>query len=208
MAANIIAYGGTFNPLTNAHVKLIDMALEMIKDSIVVVIPTAQKFMKTWKKMDETRIYDDAFRLQLLKAVVQPMDRVVLSTVELEGITYRTYDTLAHLQSLYPTSTIWWMCGDEKCDELLNWYNGQALVETYHFLMFTRISEDAKTYFMDHPQLLPYQHQFTFIPKVEQIESISSTNVRNAIVDGDWDYVDHVCPKIVADALRKKGAIA
>ena len=208
MTANIIAYGGTFNPLTNAHVKLIDIALETIQDSMVMVIPTAQKFMKTWKKMDGTSIFTDDFRFQLLKQVVEPMEDVVLSTIELEGITYRTYDTLAYLQSLYPTSTIWWMCGDEKCDELLDWYNGKALVESYHFLMFTRISDDAQTYFMSHPQLLPYRQQFTFIPKIEQIESISSTNVRNAIASGDWDYVKRVCPKEVADALKQKGAIA
>lgn len=205
MATNIIAYGGTFNPLTNAHVALIKKALEVVEDSEVVVIPTPTHFMKSWKKMKDESIYDDAFRVALLKQVVEPMDKVSLSMVEMDGLTSRTFDTLSLLQQSYPNKTIWWMCGDEKCDELLTWYKGEALVSTYHFLMFTRISNDAKQYFLKHEALLPYQNNWRFIEAMPDIQSISSTNVRNAIANNNWEYVQQVCPKVVADALKMKG---
>ena len=205
MATNIIAYGGTFNPLTNAHVMLIQKALEVVEDSEVVVIPSPTHFMRSWKKMKDESIYDDTFRVELLRKVVEPMDHVVVSTMEIDGLTTRTYDTLNELQSKYPGCTIWWMCGDEKCDELLSWYQGEALVKNYHFLMFTRISDDAETYFNQHEALIPYRNNWRFIPLIPQIQSISSTKVRHAINHHAWRYVESVCPKVVVDALKMKG---
>lgn len=205
MSRNIIVYGGTFNPLTNAHVTLIQTALRSMDQCEVIVVPSASSFMKRWKKMDGKAIYDDAFRVELLKQVVEPMDHVRLSLMEIEGITYRTFDTLNQLQSQYPYATLWWMCGDEKCDELLTWYKGDELVKTYHFLMFTRLSNDAEQWFDHHDALLPYKDHFRFIPKIDRISDISATKVRQAIHDQNWEVVKTMCPQVVVDALMQKG---
>lgn len=202
--SKVLVFGGTFNPVTNAHIELAKKAKEFINARKVIIVPSGLSFMHSWKQMDQSQTLSNSLRYTLLNQALVNEDDIEVSDIELNGITSKTFDTLAYLQQDYLNDQLVWLCGDDKCDELYRWYKGEELIRNYHFLICSRFSNDPLSRLKNNNHYQGLLDHFTIMRIDSKYVNVSSSQVREAIKNHDFDYVGQVCPSCVKEYFMKQ----
>lgn len=102
-------FGGTFNPIHNGHLRLLQGAREALELDRVLVIPTKQPPHKR-----PQQLASDEDRLAMCRLAVEGLSGVEVSDLEIRrgGLSY-TADTLAELRRRYPDSTLYLLVGGD-----------------------------------------------------------------------------------------------
>ena len=91
----IAVIGGTFNPPTNAHIKLARTAYKVLMADLVLLVPARQDYMRQWKNYQSSDILSDALRMDMLHAI--EADWLKIETCEMDGVV--SGSSLTHLIS-------------------------------------------------------------------------------------------------------------
>lgn len=129
----IALFGGSFDPVTNAHRDII-AALSSRFDK-VVVMPTAVSPFKT----DRRPFASDKERCEMLKRAVKGIDNAAVSKYEInrEGVSY-TIDTVRHLKKKYGGARIFTVIGSEELPFLSAWKEAEELKKETTFYVVER----------------------------------------------------------------------
>lgn len=159
---------GTFNPVTNAHLKLGHIARKKDANSDIFFVPSKGSFIHNYKGYEDKDILSDEIRIKLLREAVEPYGYNVMLE-ELNGtLDGRTYNTVNYVKNDLNYDIVNIVVGSDKKDEIAFWYRGNDLIKIANFIVVERDPAD-----------------------------ISSTQVRNAFCEKDLDYIRFAVPKPV-----------
>lgn len=132
MKQTIALFGGSFDPVQNAHKDIIDKLASRFDK--VIIMPTAVSPFKTNRVCESGQ-----HRVQMLKRCTRGMENVKVSRFELkkEGISY-TVDTIKHLMEKYPDFEVYTVIGSEEVPFLNKWHNCDELKELTVFYVVQR----------------------------------------------------------------------
>ena len=127
----VALFGGSFDPVTDAHKEIIANLSERFDR--VVVMPTAVSPFKT------TASASGAHRAEMLKRATRNMKNVTVSRYELkkQGVSY-TVDTLEHLKAKYDGAKICTVIGSEELSRLGEWKDIDRLKSLTTFFVVER----------------------------------------------------------------------
>ena len=199
--SRIIVFGGTFNPVTKAHLAIAQSAMRYLDASKVVFVPTDLSFLKHWKHMGESACFDNEKRVQWLTQAIAKYTNFELLTIEVNQISSTTYETLSYLKHLNPNDEYIFLCGDDKWDEFIHWYNWEELIKNFRFCIVSRHHDKVTTLMQQSNLYTDVWDRFTFLTLDKTYANISSTNVRKAIVNGDKSVIASSCPDEIVDDL-------
>ena len=116
-------FGGTFNPIHNGHLRLLQGAREALELDRVLVIPTKQPPHKR-----PQQLASDEDRLAMCRLAVEGLSGVEVSDLEIRrgGLSY-TADTLAELRRRYPDSTLYLLVGGDMFLTIDSWHESAAI---------------------------------------------------------------------------------
>ncbi len=130
-------YGGSFNPVTVAHVGIIEKILKTYPDAKVIVVPCSINYKKSG-------LMPNTLRLSMLKAVFKDNPRVIVDEIELNDFEYLgTLSTLKRLTDKYGSKPVFVMGADNALN-IGRWINYKELLATYEFLIFKRPGYEVK----------------------------------------------------------------
>jgi len=131
-------YGGAFDPVHCAHVRVAHYALQQVRLDRVVFIPAAQSPLKTHAPCSS-----DAARLQMLGLAVRGEAGFAVDTIDIQrgGVSY-AIETVSHFRALYPNSDLFWIIGADQFEQLEHWHRINTLVEMLTFLVLARPGAD------------------------------------------------------------------
>ena len=93
--------GGSFNPVTKAHVEIGQIASKELPGWQILYIPAPDRFLTSWKSMEKKEILSGEKRLLLLEKAVK-LYGFLCEDCEVFGKTSaRTYDTMQYLRDRY-----------------------------------------------------------------------------------------------------------
>jgi nicotinate-nucleotide adenylyltransferase len=118
-------FGSAFDPPHNAHVALVQAALEQLALDRLLVFPTGQ----AWHK---ARVLSEAtHRLAMASWPSMAYDRVTSDARELQrpGPTY-TIDTLTEVQAESPGAQLFLIVGGDQAAALPSWHRWREILET------------------------------------------------------------------------------
>lgn len=140
LRGRIALYGGSFDPVHCAHLKVAHCALEQTKLDRVIFIPASQSPLK------QRPFSRDADRLHMLQLALGDQIKFELDTYEIEksGTNY-TIDTVDHFQTLYRNSDLHWIIGEDQFNQLDKWYCINELVNKVIFLVCPRYSSNFRS---------------------------------------------------------------
>lgn len=157
-----IVYGGSFNPPTIAHKKIVLKLHELFKPQNILIVPTGDSY--TWKNI--TPFYH---RLNMTRLAF-PNDKVL--DIE-QNKKYRgTINTLRYLSRQY--DDLYFTMGADNLIYIKKWINYEALLNEFNFIIFKRDEIDIEAFITN--ELSNYKDKFTI---VDFNMNISATKFRS-----------------------------
>lgn len=183
-------FGGTFDPIHNAHCAIAQTAMAHAKlDKVLFVVAGSPPH----KPDDSLASAED--RYAMVRAAVTDMPGMEASRLELDrpGPSY-TVDTLRAVEAQYPHAKLFLVVGHDSLVNLPEWYDTAGILARAHLLSVPRpgLSPEVPAELNGHYSVLPF---------VET--TLSSTEVRDTIMAGE-PYA-HLVPPAVADLIANRG---
>ena len=183
-------FGGTFDPIHNAHIEIARAAMKHAGLDRVLFVVAA----RPPHKQDDT-FAAPAARFEMVEAALRGEAGMAPCDIELRraGPSY-TADTLRELKRLHPGAELFLILGMDACMDLPQWREPEAILANARIVAVPRPGGDGHV-----PRGL--EAKCVLLPFKET--DISSTDVRDAIVSGGR-YREYV-PAAVADYIDHHG---
>ncbi len=164
-------FGGTFDPVHNAHVALARSALVDLQLDAVRWIPAGQP----WQK--ERHVTDAVHRAAMVQLAIAGEPRFVLDRIELDraGPSY-TLDTVRALQHAQPGQQWFLLIGQDQYAGLHTWNQWQELLTRVTLAVANRPGAAPAV----HPDVLRFPHRSVPLAMLD----ISSTDIRHRAAQG------------------------
>lgn len=124
-----IVFGGAFNPLTIAHIEIVELLLNKYEDSKVIILPVGNDYNKP-------TLIDFNYRYEMLKIAFNNNPRVIISTLEHDFPFNGTINSLNELSKTY--SNLYFVTGADNIIKFKTWIEYEKLLSSYPFIFVTR----------------------------------------------------------------------
>jgi nicotinate-nucleotide adenylyltransferase len=190
--------GGTFDPVHNAHLAIIDEArLELELDEIILV-PAGRPWMKSDRKITPAE-----HRVCMLRLAIMGRYGFFISTTEIDrpGPSY-TVDTLQEFNREYcGLAELCFLLGWDNLPELPRWKDPQKVIELCKLVAFPRPGSSLPD--IDAiDKVIPGLCQRIILMERPMMD-ISATQIRQRVSQG-LD-ISNLIPKLVAEYIKDKG---
>ena len=131
-----VLFGGTFDPVHNGHVMMVESLLRAFPTATVHVIPNHQPSYRACMASSE-------HRLAMLKAAIDGKSRAVVNEIELDrsGPSY-TVDTLRVFREQFGIDESLVFClGADAAGAVDQWYRPELLAELSHLCILNRADQ-------------------------------------------------------------------
>ena len=164
-------FGGTFDPVHNAHVALARSALVDLQLDTVRWIPAGQP----WQK--DRQVTDAAHRAAMVQLAIAGEPRFVLDRIEIDraGPSY-TLDTVRALQAAQPGQQWFLLIGQDQYAGLHTWNQWQELLTRVTLAVANRPGAAPAV----HADVLRFPHRSVPLAMLD----ISSTDIRRRAAQG------------------------
>jgi nicotinate-nucleotide adenylyltransferase len=118
-------FGGTFDPVHYAHLRLAETARESLSLDRVLFVPAGQPWRKSGRVVSKGR-----HRAAMLQLALEDNPSFAVSTLELEreGPSY-TLDTLEALRELHSGTELFLIVGEDALADLPNWKQPEHIID-------------------------------------------------------------------------------
>jgi len=178
-------FGGSFNPIHNSHLSVMNKVIAKNLVDEVWVMPCKKHPLDKFLDKEEDRV-------AMVKLALAGLERIKFSDFELrkDGKSY-TYDTLRKLKQKYPHNFSW-IIGSDILKQISTWHGYEHLQREANFIVLRRES---------YPIINPGINieSSLDIPT----ENISSTRIRERVRQGK--PISNMVPKAVEDYIIKSG---
>jgi nicotinate-nucleotide adenylyltransferase len=174
MSDRCIVFGGSFDPLHQGHIEIINFLASLDPKIRIIVIPSLKHpFKKKYSLSYESRI-------QLLrKKINQP--NVEISSLEAKSKIHTTAEILSYLKKECGFKFTAFVIGSDLLSEIPSWNNYKKLIKENGLIIFKRVGYDfelTRQMTRNFTEFVSNYPNQIFIPKIE-ILNISSTQMRN-----------------------------
>lgn len=185
-------FGGTFNPLHNAHLLVAERALEQYALSEVVFIPSG---IPPHKQVEDG--IDKQDRYEMVGQAIASNDRFSVSRIEIDrgGASY-TIDTIRTLKRVYRQG-VCFIVGADLLLQIETWKEPQELLASVPFIVAPRDGVHREAFCLP-----PFSRAEIHFLSMEEVD-LSSSWVRERVKEGDaiQDWV----PPVIAEYIEQHG---
>ena len=183
-------FGGTFDPVHNAHVALAHAALASLALDEVRWVPTGH----SWQK--DHRAVSAGHRVAMVRTAMADESRFTLSRIEIEraGPSY-TLDTVRELHAAEPGTEWVLIIGQDQYARLHTWRDWPVLLGLVTLAVANRPGTDM----MPSPEVQAHPHRAVPLPMLD----ISATDIRARIAAGQ--DISQLVPPEVARYIETRG---
>jgi nicotinate-nucleotide adenylyltransferase len=182
-------FGGSFDPVHNAHVALAKVALEQLALDEVRWIPAGQPWQKT------RVLTSGADREAMVRLAIAGEPRFTLDRIELRrhGVTF-TLDTVRVLAAVEPATQWFLILGQDQYATLHTWRDWRELVERVTLAIANRPDAEPTV----NANIAKVPHQMVSLPMMD----VSSTEVRRRVAAGE--SIAGLVPDAVASYIERR----
>lgn len=183
MSQRIGLFGGSFDPVHNAHLELARTAVAALQLDQVRWVPAGHPWQKT------RQVSDAAHRAAMVDLAIAGDPRFVLDRIELatNGPSY-TLDTVRALQAAHPGASWFLLIGQDQYAGLHTWHGWEELLDR----VVLAVAQRPGVRLPINSDVLRHAQRSVPLPMLD----ISSTDIRSRVALGQ--PIDHLVPPAVA----------
>jgi nicotinate-nucleotide adenylyltransferase len=166
----ICLFGGTFDPIHNAHVRIAKEATAGFNLDRVLFVPAGRP---PHKELSQIAPYEHRYRM--VELVCKGVPKWEASRLEEGNQASYSINTVERLRTtLAPTDRLFFLIGSDAFDEIKTWHRWQELVRTVEFIVVSRPGATVR--------VLPGARVHT----LNQLAlPVSSTSIRDRLIKGE-----------------------
>jgi len=201
--------GGSFNPPTIAHQRLLLGAVNALGADKGVFAPSSHTYVsiKMRRAKHPKEVLSEQIRLEMLQAMAADDPRLLVEDCEFyrvgKGYTYESMETI---QQRHPDATLYFLAGGDKVSVISRWHRIREFLDQFQILLVKRDGEDPETGMRENPFLLEHMERFRIIPAPDGLDGISSSLVRDKLRAGEAGAEEMLHPK-VWEILQRNGGV-
>lgn len=202
----VLVLGGSFNPVTIAHVALMAHALDKTGAGTGVFVPSSENYVG--RKVKKTRapyLLSEGVRADMLRQAIKADDRMDINLCEYgddgRGHSYRT---MRAIQTCYPGRPCWFMIGADNLRILPRWHDIERFLAEFHFLILSRGDVDIQATIQMSPILKANQASLTVIDDLKGYNGISSSKCQQLMKQGEYAQAAAMLHGAVYTRFRKE----
>ena len=193
---------GSFNPLTNAHIAMLKMAVDALGADKGLFVATNGKYLKRKAvKIGDAFYLTEDERREIIERVCESEENLEFACFELGGATPSRFKTLCKLQKQYPDAEIFEVMGADKVHTLYKSSHAEDYLTQFKIAVIGRKGIDLEPMFAEQPILDAHRSSFVMLPALVDGSEISSTEVRRRFYAGE-DFAD-IVPAATIDVLSR-----
>ena len=179
--------GGSFNPPTLAHYKLMKTALDAVDADLGFYVPVSDAYLK--RKMARSGFFmvlSPEVRIKMLETMCTD-DRMKVWETEIGTVMARTVDTLQEIEDDYPDAEVYFIMGDDKLSLLVHMAEKSALLDRFRVVLYSReySSDELREILESNETTDGYEERIVVIPQPDGIDMISSSMIRERVLAGE-----------------------
>lgn len=192
-AKRIGLYGGSFDPVHQAHLSLARTARDALNLNEVQLIPAHHPWQRG------ALLASAAERAEMIALAIQDEPRLRLNTAELDrpGNTY-TIDTVSQLPR---GPDYYWLLGTDQLANFCTWRDWERIIEIVHLAVACRPGSPLQAPPALAERLLALETQLTVVPFVPT--PVSGSEIRDRLIHGQ--AVDDLVPAAVCRYIEQRG---
>lgn len=177
-------FGGTFDPVHNAHLKLAEWVHQKLFLDQVVFVPN---FLHPFHK--RKNITEAPLRLKMLKIAIRNYPYITSTPFEIENkqISY-SVDTLRYFRKKYPDAELFFLIGADNVPDFDRWKEAQEILSLCTVAVYSRELSD-----------LPKQERFHYLDN--PCIHVASTDIRHRLAHGQ--NCDDLVPADVLEFIQQ-----
>ncbi len=178
--SKIVVMGGSFNPPTIAHLRLMQAAMDGIGARNGIFVPVSRAYLKRkMRKAEDARVcLSERMRLEMLETFCREDERISVSDAEYGTVMVRVRDTLSSLLAQHPDAEVYFVVGADKADMFVRRNVLGDLGGRLHLMVFDRGDEVGGV-----PSSMA--GNVTLLRPPPGVAQVSSTAARRAFLSGD-----------------------
>lgn len=192
----ICFFGGTFNPVHNGHVKLLENASKHFDFDKIIVIPTN---IPPHKEVIFSVSDDD--RLNMCKLAFDGMAEVSDYEIKENNVSY-TINTMRYFKEIYPDDEFYFLMGSDMLFMFEKWKSYKELISLISIVVASREDDESESLEIKKAKL-EFDGAKIYIIKAEPYV-VSSSFIRNKIKSGEKDFSCYLPERVVEYILDKK----
>ncbi len=199
---NLVFMGGSFNPPTMAHLKLMQTALDAVHAEQGFMAPVGFSYLKRkLVKLGQSHLcLPDALRLEMLEKMTAEDPRIQIDTENMDKVFSEDLVHMGRLQARYPNAHLFYVAGTDKLGLLDTFAAKSDFFDCFQVILFARDSSHVTEELDCHEHLAACRDAFVPVVPPEGVEGISSTKIREHLFD--IDCVASMLHPAVAQLLR------
>lgn len=205
----IVVMGGSFNPPTMAHQRLLLGAVKELGADRGIFVPSSHTYVsiKMRRARQPKEVLREEVRLRMLGAMCEDDPRLTVEDCEFhrteKGYTYESMETI---QEKYPDAELFFLAGGDKVSVISRWHRIREFLDRFKILVVKRDGDDPESGLQENPFLREHLDRFRIIPAPDGLEGISSSAVRDRLRAGESGAEEMLHPK-VWEILKENGGM-
>lgn len=168
-------FGGSFNPVTNAHINLANLVVEKYSLDKLIFVPVGNKYQKQ-------NLADEQHRFEMLKIATANYNKLEVSDIELNlPYALTTLQAFKRIEENYQNITPYFIIGSDNLIKLTTQPDFEFLAQNYNYIILQR-GISTKEQISSNSMLKQNKANFNIVEE-NPYEQLSSTNVRNNLKD-------------------------
>lgn len=182
----IVVMGGSFNPPTLAHYKLMKVAVDGLGADIGFFVPVSDAYLK--RKMRHSHppvVLSPELRVRMLRAMCSCDCRFQVWEKEMGIIAASTTETMQAIQADYPDADLYFVMGADKMDLLAHLTEKRDFLDAFKVVLYSRESGNLEQTLKSDDLLSGYLARIVILSQPDGTEGVSSSLVRERMLRGE-----------------------
>lgn len=198
LTGNVGIFGGSFNPITTAHVQIAETAAKQLNLSWLMFEPTNNEY-------DKNGLQDIEHRIKMIQEIFddsEPQDDCIFNVGSIDALSsgqMYTYELLQRYKNMFRESKLYFIMGSDNLKEFQTWKQPEKIFELANLAVYVRGHDDITKIISSNPVL---QNN---ISKIHIIDAkpirLSATMVRGWL-KADTPIPGRYLPRKVLDYIK------